>query len=537
MTDLDSVTKPTSSGSCFLSAVPGRLRQWISGDSQSLLTALVLTLGASAWLLILGLITVPILVRGMGPSTYGIYTVAFSVVALGSYLDFGLASGTTKFVAEAHAQGAARRVGGIVAISVLMQGLIALFFSVLVADFAPSIASRILHLPAADLVDGAFVLRIAAFSFCASTVNAVFVSALRGQRRYAAVTMISVVSTTLSLVGAALAVQQGMGIRVAALAQLGGALVGLVAGFAACWPSLRIAEGEPKTLWQLGRAMLGFSLWTYVNRLSQMMVFHVDKILLARLGGTAMLAFYAVPFSLSQRINFVAGPAVTAIYPVAAAAGPERTQFVEQYLRVSRLVHVLTAAPALVFLVLGHRLMTAWVGQEMADGGRFFFTTLTIGFWVNSAWSLDCGCIEACNRPRTTSVIFVTALTAGILVGLLVAPALGAAKGIAVAVATYLCIIGIAVAVTWRAMARYSLRFALRRIALPIAEMAVLALLLAPLCHRVFESHVAVIGSTLVLIVFLAAYGAWRAFSSAELAALWRRVVVGRALEAPSGPA
>ena len=121
----------------------------------------------------------------------------------------------------------------------------------------------------------------------------------------------------------------------AAAAPSCGVACGVVAGACACHTLLRAAD-YGRGLWRQLRAMLGFSIWNYASRLIQMFVLQGDKIVIARWGGPAVLAFYSVPFNFAQRVSVLAGPAVTAIYPIAVVGRLDRESFMRQYLAASR---------------------------------------------------------------------------------------------------------------------------------------------------------------------------------------------------------
>src|SRR6185369_16117640 len=120
----------------------------------------------------------------------------------------------------------------------------------------------ILRVPSNHLDAASAVLRLTAVSFVASSQLGVFVSTLRGLRRFAAATLIATGSTTISVVGAAVAAAAGFGIVAAAAAQLFGVACGVLAGAWACATLLRTAECG-RGLWRQLRAMLGFSIWNY----------------------------------------------------------------------------------------------------------------------------------------------------------------------------------------------------------------------------------------------------------------------------------
>ncbi|MEP6914388.1 MAG: oligosaccharide flippase family protein [Acidobacteriota bacterium] len=495
------------------------------GGRQSLLASGGLSLAASVWSTAVALVTVPVMVHGLGLTSYGIYSVAFSVAALGSYLDLGLGWTTAKFVAEADATTSRTPAGTAMAASAIYQLSLGIVFAAVVIIAASPICVVILHLPSNELGTASAVLRLTAVSFVASSQLGVFVSTLRGLRRFSAATLIATASTTISAIGAAGAASMGLGIVAAAVAQLFGVACGVVAGVAACYTLLRAAD-YGQGLWRQLRAMLGFSIWNYASRLIQMFVLQADKIVIARWGGPAVLAFYSVPFNFAQRVNVLAGPAVTAIYPIAVVGRLDRESFMRQYLAASRLIHVATAALAIAVLVWGDRFLAAWVGPEMASRGTLFLRALTVGFWAVSVGSFDGGCIEGWNKPQ-----LIFALSAGAaVVGLaIVATAMWAWQrpdaAVALGVAGYFVAVGIGQMVVWYRISRYPLSFMFRRVALPVAEMGLLGVIASIGLRRAIEGRVMSIVTLFCLMAGLAAYGVPRAMSRAELRTLAGRVL------------
>jgi len=95
---------------------------------------------------------------------------------------------------------------------------------------------------------------------------------------------------------------------------------------------------------------------------------------------------------------------------------------------------------------------------------------------------------------------------------------------IALGVGGYFVTVGIGQMVAWYRIARYPARFMVMRVAFPVAEMSLLALVASLVLRRVVDGRVASIVSLFVLAGALAAYGVRRAFSAAELRTLAARV-------------
>ncbi len=490
---------------------------------ESLLGAGVLSMAYSAWGALLALVTIPAMIDGLGLASYGVYTLAFSIAGFGAFLDLGLGWTVSRFVAEADALKDHGLLVATIRAGALFHLGIAFVFIIIVYPFAGRISQAIIRSSTADIPLMARVLRIAAVSFACSSIGGVFISVLRGLRRFAPATVISVVGMTTSVAGAALMAWLGMGVVPAAAAQLAGAFLGMAMGAWIC-QSYFVNPGSGGGLRRQFRRMLEFSLWTYVSRLTQMFVLQADKVLIGRFAGPAFLPVYSVPFGFAQKINFLAGPAVTAIYPTAAAEQNDPELFMKKYFSGSRLVHILTGAAALSVVFWGKEFLTAWIGADFAHRSVFYLYAFTVGYWMISVGSFDIGCIEGWNRPRTALLISGTGLLLAVSVGFFAWPLIGAPRAIALLVTAWLVAVGIGGMVVWQRISRYPVGRFLWRIALPLIEMGIIGFAFSVAMRTVTSPRLLVIAVLPVLATGLAAYGCCRAFSREEIRTIYNRM-------------
>jgi hypothetical protein len=235
------------------------------------------------------------------------------------------------------------------------------------------------------------------------------------------------------------------------------------------------------------------------------------------------LPFYTVPYNVAQKINFVGGPAVTAIYPTAAAGQFEPDSFMKKYSSGSRLVHMVTGAAAIAVLLWGGQFLRAWVGAEMASQGTFFLRVFTVGFWLVSVGSVDGGCIEGWNRPKVTFAISTISFGMAVVLAVITSPFLGTARAIATGVGGYLSFAGVGQIILWQRISRYPSAMFFRRIALPLAEMAALGLLLSSVLRRIVSGRLLVMGALPAIAALLVLWGTFRSFATDE-----RRTILGR---------
>ena len=496
---------------------------------QSLLGSGALSATSALWGALLGLVAVPVMIHSLGFTAYGMYGLAFTIVGFGSYLDFGLGWTTARFVAEADVRRDAALLSATLRAAILYQLTVGLLFVAVVVPSADGIARFLLPSQEQHAATMTAVIRVAACSFLLSSVAGVLISALRGTRHFAMATAASVTGLTLSVGGATTVAGLGYGVVSAAFAQSVGAGAALAVAFWACRESVSRSDSRISVRSQL-RAMLSFSIWNYLNRLGQLVSSELDKVVVGRFAGAAYLPFYLVPYGLTQRLNAVTGPALTAIYPTATVGQYDRTKFLAQYFSAARAVHVLTASGALAMFFWGPRFLEAWIGPEMAAHGAFFLRAFTVGFWVLSVGSFDGGCIEGWNHPRATAAIVFISLAAAIPIAITLFPIIGAAHAVAVAVAAWQISTGIGQMLYWQHLSCYPIS-KLRSFGVPIVEMAFIALGISVVMGPLVSSHIIIMAVLPAMALGLGAYGVMRAFPAAERRALMRRITSRAELE------
>src|SRR5712691_11098433 len=83
----------------------------------------ILNLAGQAVPLVVGLVTIPYLIRGLGTERFGVLSIAWVLLGYFGLLDLGLGRATTKFVAECLGKGDTGRLPGFVWTSLWSQVL------------------------------------------------------------------------------------------------------------------------------------------------------------------------------------------------------------------------------------------------------------------------------------------------------------------------------------------------------------------------------------------------------------------------------
>src|SRR6202040_3671163 len=160
--------------------------------------------------MLVGLLTIPYIVRGLGTAQYGILSIAFMLLGYFSIFDLGLSRATVKFVAENLSPEKIHKVPELVWTSLSLLVALGCLGGTLAALFVPVSVTHFFKMPPSLAGEA----RAALFILCASMPIMLGNDALRGvleaSQRFDLVNYVKVPASVLFYLAAALVIPFGM---------------------------------------------------------------------------------------------------------------------------------------------------------------------------------------------------------------------------------------------------------------------------------------------------------------------------------------
>jgi len=431
-------------------------------------------------------LTTPIIALGLGVERYGVYTVLFLLLGYCTALDFGLSFALVKLVAERHAEKDRAEIDALVnAVSGVYAAVAGAFLLTLIAG-RKWIVGGLLRVPEAlaPVTQEAALLLACSVPF--ATAGAVFGAVFRGLLRFDLVALFSVTNAVVYAIGAAVLVSAG-----ASLATVIGlyAVVTAVSSFVQWAVLRRLLPGfcpVPRVNGKQLRQLFGFGSFMAFNQISRIALLQLDRLIVARMLSMSMVAYYAVPVGISQRLNMFGSAAATVAFPHSSARTTldQLDAFRREHLQSVRVVAWLTLAPVVSVIVFADQILRYWMSQEFAAHGTLPLRLLAFGIlWISIA-GLDQVSIEGSGRPRMTS-LFMGITGVMDVVGLLVLTPRWGLGGAATSVAVSLLVLaGLDVWYYNKKVRRGSLAVWMRSVVLPMVWTTLLSLPVALLLRK-----------------------------------------------------
>lgn len=359
---------------------------------------------------LVGLLYTPYMLRMLGQSEYGLYSLVASVISYLTVLDLGLGNAIIRYTAKFRAEGKSREqydMFGMFLVLYLIIGLVAflsglgLYFNV---DNMFGDTMTTIELNHARVMMFVLVLNLA-FTFPMS----IFGSIITAYERFVfpkVVNIIRIVLNTgimimlLSMVYKAIAM---------VILQTVFNLATLLLNYFYCKKKLKIKIHYGKFQWGFLKEVAIYSFWIFLNAIMDRVYWSTGQFVLGAISGTIAVSIFAVAIQLqgmymqfSTAISSVFLPKVTGM----VALGDNRKELSDLFIRTGRIQYIVMSLILFGFLVFGKQFIILWAGPDYVDAypiTLLFFIALLIPLIQNLGITI----LQARNQMKFRSLLYI----------------------------------------------------------------------------------------------------------------------------------
>jgi O-antigen/teichoic acid export membrane protein len=342
----------------------------------------VITLGVSFFLS-------PYVVRKLGTTGYGVWTLILALTGYLGLLDLGVRGAVTRYVAKFHAQIKHDRSSHVASSAMVIfstAGLIAILASAIMAAFVV----EHLDIPLQYRFAARLVLVVIGLNIAASLVNGVYGGILVGLQRFDLTNSIEVGINILRAGATVFALHLGYGIITLACLQLGFTVARWVANIILVrhlYPELRIQLSLADRAG--AKLILSFSVFSFLLHVSGSLIFATDNVVIGAYLPVAAVTFYAIGGNLAEYTRTLVSGISQTMTPLASATEATRDQQqVQKIVLFSARAGSMVVLPiAITFMLRGSRFIGLWMGPEFAEtsGKVIWILSLTMLFWPGNS--------------------------------------------------------------------------------------------------------------------------------------------------------
>jgi O-antigen/teichoic acid export membrane protein len=359
---------------------------------------------------LVGLVYTPFMLRMMGKSEYGLYSIAASIVAYLTILDLGFGNAIVRYTAKFRAEGKQEeqyRMFGMFFLLYCCIGIITL------------IAGGVLYLNAENIFDASmtavelqrtkWILVLMVVNLAITFPFSLFGSIITAYEQFVFQKVVAIVRIVLNTV--TMVVLLTMGYRAVAMVVVATIfnVVSLGMNFWYCKHYLKIKLKFGRFQWGFLKEVSVYSFWIFLNVIMDRIYWSTGQFVLGAYAGTAVVAVYAVAIQLQQMymsfstaISGVFLPKVTAM----AVKDSNGKTISDLFIKMGRIQYCIMALVLTGFFLFGRQFIRLWAGESY-DGAYtialLFFVPLTVPLCQNLGITI----LQARNQMKFRSLLYL----------------------------------------------------------------------------------------------------------------------------------
>ena len=359
---------------------------------------------------LVGLLYTPFMLRMMGKSEYGLYSIAASIVAYLTILDLGFGNAIIRYTAKFRAEDKLKEQYEMFGMFFLLYcgiGLVALFAGGVLYWNAENIFDA--SMTANELLRTKIILALMVFNLAITFPFSLFGSIITAYEQFVFQKVIAIVRIILNT--ATMIVLLNLGYKAIAMVVVTTIFNVLTLGlnFWYCKIYLNIKIKFAKFNWSFLKEVSIYSFWIFLNAIMDRIYWSTGQFVLGAFAGTAVVAVFAIAIQLehmymsfSTAICGVFLPKVTAM----AVRESDGKAISDLFIKTGRIQYCVMILVLTGFFLFGRQFIHLWAGDGYDDAyiiAMLFFVPLTVPLIQNLGITI----LQARNQMKFRCLLYL----------------------------------------------------------------------------------------------------------------------------------
>ena len=357
-----------------------------------------------------GLLYTPYMLRMMGQSEYGLYSLVASVIAYLTVLDLGLGNAVIRYTAKFKAEGKSKE-------QYEMFGMFLILYSVI--SLVALIGGIVLYLNVdtmfgstmteVELSRASIMMLILIFNLVFTFPMSIFGSIMSAYEQFVFPKVINIIRIILNTAIMIALLEMGYKAVAMVILQTLFNVATLIINYLYCKYKLRIKIHFAKFKWGFLSEVAVYSFWIFLNVIIDKVYWSTGQFILGIVAGTAAVAVFAVAIQLhamytqfSTAISSVFLPKITGM----VALRNDNTEISNLFIKTGRIQNIIMSMILFGFLTFGRSFIELWAGPEYSD--TYIITCLFfISLYIPLIQNLGITILQARNQMKFRSLLYI----------------------------------------------------------------------------------------------------------------------------------
>jgi O-antigen/teichoic acid export membrane protein len=365
---------------------------------------------------VVALVTVPMVVKGLGEAGYGLYSLVTAIVGYFAVLDINVTAGSVKYIAQFNAGAERERISETITFGVLVYAALGLLGALVLYLGAGWFVGTLYTVPPALHDEAIVTLKLAALGFFITQLANYLQSVPQALMRFDISSRVEVLFGIFVPLLTVFVLMLGYGLVEVILVRVAASVLNCLV----LWQA--IANLVPDLSWRapagpLKRQLLHFSAYSFFSRFATLTYAHADKLIVGALAGVQALAWFSVAASLANRILSLTYRLAGVFFPAASslAAAGQHELLNRIYLKANRYIVFINASVLVLVAVFAYPILLFWMNAEFARNGALVMAVIALSQFVDSLTNLPSLVNDGMGHPRISGMFALARAVLGTL--------------------------------------------------------------------------------------------------------------------------
>lgn len=360
--------------------------------------------------ILVGLLYTPYMLRMIGQSEYGLYSLVASVISYLTVLDLGLGNAIVRYTAKYRSEGKIEEqynMFGMFLVIYIIIGLIALLAGLCLYFNVDNMFGDTMN--QIELSRARVMMLILAFNIAFTLPMSIFGSIITAYERFVFPKTINIVRTLLNTIVMVLLLSVGYKAVAMVVLQTIFNVLTLVINYIYCKKKINIKIYFRRFDFSFLREIAVYSFWIFLNVIMDRIYWSTGQFVLGAVSGTIAVSIFAVAIQLEQMymmfssaISSVFLPKVTGM----VALNDNKEQISNLFIRTGRIQNIIMILILCGFVIFGQQFIILWAGEPYADA-YYMALAFLLALYIPLIQNLGITILQARNQMKFRSLLYI----------------------------------------------------------------------------------------------------------------------------------
>lgn len=360
--------------------------------------------------LIAAVYCIPVLIKELGDSKFGLLTLIWAVVGYFGLFDLGLGRALTQQLAVAFTEKSYHRVGPLLSTAMLLMMVLGIIASIIMALAAPWAVSEISLVP--DRNEAVFAAWIMATSMPMIVMTSGFRGVLEAQSLFGIINLIRLPMGLFTFLAPLLVILMGSVslVWIASVLVLGRVIACIFYAYFSI-ASLPQDCRVIKIKWSMLKPLCTSGGWMTVSNIISPLMSYIDRFVVAAMLSTSAVAYYATPQEIVTKLWVIPGALTACLFPKFSSYFSEASNdFNKLYFGSIIGLAALLIVPVLILSFAADSILSWWISSEFAANASPVLAILSWGMFIGCLASIPFTVLQSAGKAKFTAILHLIEL-------------------------------------------------------------------------------------------------------------------------------